>query len=131
MVELIRIWLKERFFYVSVNGVDSYIKCSWDGIIQGLILGPILYAIFISPLFDIENLTCYADDKFPMVQDKDRSALLTKMQKKLENIITWLTKSGMVVNEAKTELCLFCRYDTPPIVININGKYVISKKVIK
>ena len=65
-----------------------------------------------------------------MVQDKDRSALVIKMQKKLENIITWLTKSGMVVNEAKTELCLFCRYDTPPIVININGKYVISKKVI-
>ena len=84
----------------------------------------------INVQFDIENLTCYADDKFPMVQDKDRSALVIKMQKKLENIITWLTKSGMVVNEAKTELCLFCRYDTPPIVININGKYVISKKVI-
>ena len=24
IVELIRIWLKERFFYVSVNGVDSF-----------------------------------------------------------------------------------------------------------
>ena len=52
------------------------------------------------------------------------------MQKKLENIITWLTKSGMVVNEAKTDLCLFCRYDTPPLVININGEFIISKKVI-
>ena len=49
---------------------------------------------------------------------------------KLENIINWLTKSGTVVNEAKTDLCLFCRYDSPPLVIKINGKYVISKKVI-
>ena len=54
---------------MSVNGVDSYIECSWNGIIQGSILGHILYAIFISPLFDIENLTCYADIKFPLVQD--------------------------------------------------------------
>ena len=36
----------------------------------------------------------------------------------------------MEFNEAKTDLCLFCRYDTPPLVININGKFVISKKII-
>ena len=65
-----------------------------------------------------------------MVQDKNRLALVNKMQKKLENIITWLTKSGMVVNEAKTDLCLFCRYNTPPLVLNINGKFVIAKKTI-
>ena len=97
---------------------------------QGSILGPILYAIFISPLFDIENLTCYADDKFPLVRDGQRSELVIKMQGKLKNIIKWLTDSGMVVNEAKTDLCLFSRHDCPPLVININGKFVISKKVI-
>ena len=102
----------------------------WTGIIQGSILGPILYAIFISPLFDIENLTCYADDKFPLVQGKNRLELVAKMQLKLENIIAWLTKSGMVVNRAKTDLCLFCRYDVPPLVINIGGQFVISKKAI-
>ena len=26
IVNLVRIWLKERLFYVSVNGVESYIK---------------------------------------------------------------------------------------------------------
>ena len=36
----------------------------------------------------------------------------------------------MVVNESKTDLCLFCRQDCPPLVININGKFVISKKTI-
>ena len=78
----------------------------------------------------IENLTCYADDKFPLVQGNNRSELVIKMQQKLVNIVSWLTKSGMVVNEAKTDLCLFCRQDTPPLVININGKFVISKKTI-
>ena len=32
IIHLIRVWLKERFFYVSVNGVDSYIDlCSFQG----------------------------------------------------------------------------------------------------
>ena len=39
-------------------------------------------------------------------------------------------QSGMVVNEAKTDLCLFCRHDCPPIILNINGKYLISKNTI-
>ena len=54
---LIKNWLKERFFYVSVNGSESTIRVTWYGIVQGSILGPILYAIFISPLFEVENFT--------------------------------------------------------------------------
>ena len=81
-------------------------------------------------VFDIETITCYADDKFPLVVDRLRSGLVEKMQTKLEKIILWLTKSGMVVNEAKTDLCLFSRYDCPPVILNVNGKYIISKKVI-
>ena len=52
------------------------------------------------------------------------------MKIKLERIILWLTKSGMVVHEAKTDLCLFSRHDFPPLIVNIYGKYIISKKVI-
>ena len=78
VVELIEIWLRERYFYDSVNGTDSYIKAKWFGIIQGSILAPILYAIFIAPLFLIEDLTCYADDKYSLVEDSDRSVLVLK-----------------------------------------------------
>ena len=52
------------------------------------------------------------------------------MEIKLEKIILWLTKSGMVVNEAKTDLCLFSRNDCPPVILNVNGKYIISKQFI-
>ena len=41
IISLVRIWLKERLFYVKVNGEESYIKTTWNGIIQGSILGPI------------------------------------------------------------------------------------------
>ena len=93
-------------------------------------MGPILYAIFISPLFDVENLTCFADDKFPLVWNKDKALLVRMMENKLKRIIGWLVKSGMKVNESKTELCLFHRGDSGPITVNINGNEVTSKKTI-
>ena len=60
----------------------------------------------------------------------DRSAIALKMKLKLERIISWLTKSGMVVNESKTDLCVFHRNDCTPIVLEINGRFIISKKTI-
>ena len=47
VINLIKIWLKERFFYVLVNGSESMVRVTWYGIVQGSILGPILYAIRI------------------------------------------------------------------------------------
>ena len=58
ITSLVEIWLTERFFYVEVDGVTSKLVVTWFGIIQGSILGPILYALFISPLFSVEKLTC-------------------------------------------------------------------------
>ena len=35
VVELIEIWLRERFFYICVNGLESIIAVTWYGIVQG------------------------------------------------------------------------------------------------
>ena len=64
VVELIRIWLKDRMFYVSIDGVNSFLYNLLLGTVQGSILGPVLYAIYISPVFDLEQLFAFADDKF-------------------------------------------------------------------
>ena len=52
------------------------------------------------------------------------------MEAKLKNIMDWLTKSGMKVNEAKTDVCLFHRGDTTPISLNINGTTITSNTKI-
>ena len=103
---------------------------TWFGIIQGSILGPILYAIFISPLFDIEKMTCYADDGFGLVYNKDKEVVAVLIKTKLTNTIDWLTSSGMKVNESKTNLCLFYHKDTTPIEIVLNGTIIKSCKTV-
>jgi hypothetical protein len=64
VLRLIRAWLVNRSFYVSIDGTNSTLYDLLLGTVQGSILGPVLYAIFVSPLFDIETFLSYADDTF-------------------------------------------------------------------
>ena len=55
VITLVRIWLEQRMFYVEVGTSVSPLFSSDTGTVQGSILGPILYAIFVSPVFDLEK----------------------------------------------------------------------------
>ena len=126
VVSLIETWLTNRLFYVSVDGEDSCLTASETGTIQGSILGPILYAIFVSPLFDLQKMSNYADDNFVVRWNRCINALIVDMQTSLEAIVKWLRQSGLKVNEDKTELCLFHRNDTRMITLQINNTNIRS-----
>ena len=70
-------------------------------------LGPILYALFVSPLFDLTEIVNFADDNFCVESHRDLAVLITNLEMRLEMITKWLKESGLVVNETKTEVCLF------------------------
>ena len=77
-----------------------------SGTIQGSILGQTLYAIYVSPLFDLADLSNFADDNFVLTFHKNKQDAVSLMETKLKLITTWLTDSGLKVNESKTESCL-------------------------
>ena len=56
------------------------------------------------------------------------NALVINLEKRLEMIVKWLKDSGLVVNEKKTELCLFHRNDTQLVPVRVNDQNVMSKK---
>ena len=56
--------------------------------------------------------------------------LITDMEKSLEANTKWLKKSGMKVNEGKTEPCLFQRNPKPQISVVVNGVQLTSKPSI-
>jgi hypothetical protein len=64
VIYLFRILLTDRSLYVTIDGKNSILIELVCGILQGSILGPILYAIYVSPLFDLHNLTNFANDNF-------------------------------------------------------------------
>jgi hypothetical protein len=75
--------------------------------IQGSILGPILYALFIRPLYKITNVTTFADDNYIIKYNKEKKMALEELRRELEKIIKWLKGSRLKVNESKTEICIY------------------------
>ena len=118
-IGLIEVWLKNRCFYVSIDNNNSALFDLLLGTVQGSVLGPILYAIFVSPIFDIAPLLTFADDSYITVTNKNKEDLKKDMEKTLEVITKWLKKSGLKVNNEKTDLCLFYRQDTTQVIIKV------------
>ena len=87
-------------------------------------------AIFISPLFDLEDLSAFADDNYTIKWNRDINILKADLENSLSRVVSWLTKSGLKVNEAKTEICLFSRTNMPPVFIKISNQEVESKNQI-
>ena len=98
---------KNTMFYVSIDGEDSCLIASKSGTIQGSILGPILYAIFDCPLFDLQKISNYADNNFVVRWNQCVKSLIVDVQTSFKIIIKWLRQSGLKVNESKTKMCLF------------------------
>jgi hypothetical protein len=95
---------------------------------QGSVRGPDLYTIFVSPLFDLTNITNFADDNFDVLWNGLLGKLIVDLEKELEMIIKWLKDSGLVVNNSKTEICLFHRNDQNPVQVNVASALVKSQK---
>ena len=64
-------------------------------------------------MFDLEKMTCFADDISVLRWNKSLTLLIEDMEKSLEAITKWLRKSGLKVKDKKTELCLFHRKNQP------------------
>jgi hypothetical protein len=60
----------------------------------------------VSPLFDFENITSFADDNFVVVGNKVIKNLIADLEKELEKIARWLKDSGFHIIRSKTDICL-------------------------
>ena len=116
IINLLNAWLKNRNMYVTVNDSSSIFIDILAGTLQGSCLGPILFALFISPMYDKFDCTTYADDNYTIETGPDVNVTIGKVKMKAESLMQWLKDSGMQVNAKKTEFCLFNRHDTNTFV---------------
>ena len=79
--------------------------------------------------FDNLRINFFLNELF-LVWSKNKSDLVRQMEIKLGRIMDWLKKSGMRVNESKTDLCLFYRGDKTPIMVTLYGQIIQSNKSI-
>ena len=91
---------------------------------QGSVLGPVLFSIFIRPIYEIEALTTYADDNYIGAENKILAKALDEIKLKINNVSQWLTQSGLKINDQKREICIFHRKEKVAVTININNNEI-------
>ena len=94
---------------------------------QGSDPGLVLFCIFIRPIYDLEDLITYADDNYAGGSDEDLLAAIMMVKTKMEKITTWMTMSGLKINVAKTEICIFHRRNKLLREIEIQGVNITTK----
>ena len=134
-----KLYLENRIQGCFVNGHISHkrpIKC---GVLQGSVLGPLLFLIFINDLpncFNSGTAAMYADDTTVTFSADDTASLELQINKELECLNKWLVVNKLSLNVSKTEFILVTTRQRQAFInsalsININGKPIRQVKTAK
>ena len=127
-------YLKNRKQVVNVKGATSCSKNLRCGVLQGSVLGPILYVLYTSPLCDIvrsHGLLChfYADGTQLYCSFKlhDQAASVQAIESCLNDTVAWMLANMLKLNRDKTELLMVGpkHQVNPPIKgIHVAGEFI-------
>jgi hypothetical protein len=131
VVGLLREWLVGRIAYVEVEGSCSEFFKVESGTVQGSVLGPVLFNLFISPFLEKSSGPAYADDSYHIAISKSKQDAVKTLQDRIIESESWLASSGLKVNLEKTELTIFHRHDTSSANIKVKDIVVNSSSTLK
>ena len=111
LVKLIKSYLTNRTFSVSIGNTQSSNILVPAGVPQGSILGPYLFILYLSdmPVQHRTNLACFADDTASYTSSNDVDLIISRLQFSLELLFEYFTRWKLKLNESKTQAILFTR----------------------
>jgi hypothetical protein len=130
-MSLLESWLRDRAAFVEVSVDRSMLYDIKIGTVQGSILGPVLFSLFVSPVFELKNIVAYADDTYMLASSRTKESLVTEIGEALTTISLWFRSSGLKVNEEKTEIVIFYKDNCNPEDVLINGTIIRTKAKMK
>jgi hypothetical protein len=102
-------YLSNRSQFVDINGNKSdYLNINIS-VIQGSILGPILFLCYINDFYTATSLfsVLFADDTTGLGKGKNLRDLTTYVNGELQKISNWFRSNKMAVNTSKTKFIVF------------------------
>jgi len=129
-------FLSHRNFSVEVEGIRSRSRDLKVGCVQGSILGPRLFTIYMRKLEQLitssnYNLTAYADDTYVSIAGKDVNDIKTKLEEMMTRHDDFLQSVGMKTNVSKTELIFFSRKNINAPTITVKNNVITPTKTLK
>ena len=112
-IKLIESFISERKQRVLINNVNSDEITLERGVPQGIVLGPLLFNIYINDLRDEIDKNCevvqYADDTLLRASAPIQRECKTIIEKNLILLTKYFTSLKLQLNPSKTEFILFSR----------------------
>ena len=105
-LNLLTDFIKDRKYFVCVNGLKSDIITSNIGVPQGSTLGPLLFLIYINDMkncSDLLKFIQFADDTTLLFRSKNIEQLNSILEKECNKVITWLSANRLVSMVARCE----------------------------
>ena len=107
--EWFKSYLSDRSQVVDINGSISRSRKIKISVLQGSVLGPILFLCFINDLHSITSLLTlmFADDTFSLESGDDIHELSNKVNTEINKMAVWFRVNKLAVNINKTKYMVF------------------------
>ena len=109
-LKLITDFIKDRKYFVCVNGLKSDISTLNIGVPQGSTLGPLLFLIYVNDMKNCSNILKFiqfADDTTLMYRHKNIEQLNSTLEIEGNKVAKWLYANRLILNTNKTHSMLF------------------------
>ena len=126
-LEFLLSFIKDRAYFVNVNGRNSEIKTVNIGVPQGSTLGPLFFLLYINDMVNCSDekdmdLSQFADDSTMSITSKTLKLALEITERELKKILEWLAVNKLIINLDKTNLMVFTyKRRTGTVSINAYG----------
>jgi hypothetical protein len=104
-----RSYLTNRTQLVEINGTLSSEKEIKTCILQGSILGPILFKCYINDLYTVSKMltVMFADDTLGLKSNMDLNSLIASVNQDINKMAIWFKANKLAVNKTKTKYIIF------------------------
>jgi len=111
MLEWFSSYLKGRSQVTQIDGHVSSKELNPCGVLQGSVLGPLLFVIYITDIHkssDKLNFFLFADDTTILFAHKNLKVLEQVVNSELSKVSEWLIVNKLTLNIKKSNLVIFC-----------------------
>jgi hypothetical protein len=124
MVKLISSFPSQRKLRVSVGGEMSAPREMQAGTLQGSVLSPTLYSMYINDIPHTAGvyLAVFADDTYMYATDRKEVYVVRRLQRSLNSIETWCERWNIKINKDEIRAVCLCHKLRPPeVTLALNG----------